>query len=301
MRPTSGPSAFPPRILTSTSAAPSVLPSNFTATQVDQGANGTATPNVVPDIIAKMAFDTKFGNLPFHVDMAGLYRDFRVNTFVPATGINADSSATGYGGSFNMNISLAPNFQLIENAFASKGGGRYISTGLGPDFVVTPPDAGGVDDIALVYSYADILGFEWDAVPATKIYGYYGSTHFGSRYMQQANGSYVGYGYAGSANTNNKLIEEYTLGLTSDPLEEPDGGGPEVPRPVFLPRPRPVVRCRRNTIQRPHQHVLRRPPLRPALSRREVVYALCRRPGGAGTFPPGTGLTQNSQFPAVIN
>jgi hypothetical protein len=201
-----------------------VLPSNFTATQVDQGANGTATPNVVPDIIAKMAFDTKFGNLPFHADMAGLYRDFRVNTFVPATGINADSSATGYGGSFNMNISLAPNFQLIENAFASKGGGRYISTGLGPDFVVTPPDAGGVDDIALVYSYADILGFEWDAVPATKIYGYYGSTHFGSRYMQQANGSYVGYGYAGSANTNNKLIEEYTLGLAQILWKSPTAG-----------------------------------------------------------------------------
>ena len=199
------------------------LPSNFTSTLVDQGANGTATPNVVPDIIAKMAFDTKFGNLPFHADMAGLYRDFRINTYVPASGINADSSATGYGGSFNMNIGLAPNFSLIENAFAAKGGGRYISTGLGPDFIVTPPDASGVDNIDLIYSYADMLGFEWDAVPTTKIYGYYGSAHFGSRTAKQG-ATWIGYGFPTSATTNNKLIEEYTLGLAQILWKSPTAG-----------------------------------------------------------------------------
>jgi hypothetical protein len=189
------------------------LPSNFTATQIDNGSNGTATPNVTPDLIGKIAFDTKFGDLPFHADMAGLFRQFKINTYVPASGINANATAEGYGGSFNMNLSVMPNLQLIENAFASKGGGRYISTGLGPDFVVAPPDANGVDQIELVYSYADMLGFEWDAVPTTKIYGYFGQAHYGMRTGQQANGSYVGYGYTGSSNSNNKLIEEYTLGL----------------------------------------------------------------------------------------
>ena len=108
-----------------------MLPSNFTATQVDQGANGTVTANTVPDIVAKIAFDTKFGGLPFHADLAGLYRRFQINTFVPASGINADASANGYGGSYNMLVNVAPNLVLVENAFAAKAKGRYESPGSG--------------------------------------------------------------------------------------------------------------------------------------------------------------------------
>jgi len=113
-----------------------------------------------------------------------------------------------------MNISLAPNFQLIENAFASKGGGRYISTGLGPDLAIAPPDASGADAILPIYAYADILGFEWDVLPVSKVYAYFGQAHFGSKYRQLASGSYVGYGYPGSANSQNKQVDEYTVGLT---------------------------------------------------------------------------------------
>lgn len=191
-----------------------VLPSNLTSTEVDNGSNGTATPNVIPDLIAKVAYDTKIaGDLPFHADIAGLYRYFKINTFATgASPINSNATASGYGASFNMNVSLAPNFQLIENAFTGKGGGRYISTGLGPDFIVTPADASGTDQIRTVQSYAGMLGFEWDAVPTTKIFGYYGQAHYGSQYAQSGS-SYYGYGYPGSATTHNKLIEEYTLGL----------------------------------------------------------------------------------------
>jgi hypothetical protein len=122
-----------------------------------------------------------------------------------------------------MNLSLAPNFQLIENAFVSKGGGRYISTGLGPDFIVTPPDSTGTDQIKTVYSYADMLGFEWDALPTTKIYGYYGQAHYGKAYAN-AGSTFYGYGFAGSANSNNKLIEEYTVGLTQIFWKNPSYG-----------------------------------------------------------------------------
>ena len=190
-----------------------VLPSNFTSTQVDNGSNGTATPNVTPDLIGKMAFDTKFGSLPFHADLAGLYRTFKINTFATGSSpVNSNATASGYGCSYNMNLSLAPNFQLIENAFVSKGGGRYLSTGLGPDLIVTPPDATGTDTLQTVYSYADMLGFEWDATPMDKIYAYYGQVHFGDKYVKSGS-TYYGYGYPGSPNTNNKLIEEYTLGF----------------------------------------------------------------------------------------
>jgi hypothetical protein len=201
-----------------------VLPSNLSATEVDNGSNGTATPNVIPDLIGKVAYDTKFGSLPFHADLAGLYRDFKVNTFATgATPVNANASATGVGGSYNMNIGLAPGFSLIENAFMSKGGGRYISTGLGPDFIVTPPDATGADSIKTVYSYADMLGFEWDVLPVTKLFGYYGQAHYGSKYMKSGS-TYYGYGFPGSANTNNKLIEEYTVGFAQTLWKSPTKG-----------------------------------------------------------------------------
>ena len=200
------------------------LPSNLTATDVDNGSNGTATPNMAPDFIGKIAYDTKFGNLPFHADLAGLVRFFKINTFATgATPVNADATATGGGGSYNMMLSLAPNFQLIENAYVSQGGGRYISTGLAPDFIVTPAAAGGTDQIKTVYSYADMLGFEWDATKTSKFFGYYGQTHIGSKYANLGS-TFYGYGYPGSANTNNKLIEEYTLGLSQILWKNPSKG-----------------------------------------------------------------------------
>src|SRR5208283_5373640 len=52
------------------------LPSNFNAVSVDNGSNGTATPNLIPDVIGKIAYDAKLGGLPFHADAAGLYREF---------------------------------------------------------------------------------------------------------------------------------------------------------------------------------------------------------------------------------
>jgi len=112
----------------------------FTSTFVDNGSNGTATPNTMPDLIAKLAFDTKFGGLPFHADVAGMYRDFKMNTFTTgATGINVDSSTTGAVASGNLIFNVAPTFTLIANGLTGTGGGRYLSTGLGPDFIVGAP------------------------------------------------------------------------------------------------------------------------------------------------------------------
>jgi hypothetical protein len=189
------------------------LPSLFTATQVDNGNNGTATPNVMPDLIGKVAFDTKIGGLPFHADLAGLYREFKINTFLPAARTSSDAWASGYGGSFNMNIGVLPHLQLIENAYISNGAGREISLGVAPDFIVTGLDASGTYQIKTVSSYAGMFGFEWDFLPTSKLYGYYGQTHIGREYDRLANGSYVGYGFPGSSNSNNKLIEEYTVGI----------------------------------------------------------------------------------------
>jgi hypothetical protein len=127
-------------------------------------------------------------------------------------------------GSINATLSVMPNLTLIANAFGGDGGGRYLSTGLGPDFVINPPNASGAYTISSVSANAGLAGAEWDVTPMSKIYGYYGFTHYGQKFSQLANGTYVGYGYPGSANTNNKLIEEYTVGLAQTLWKHPTYG-----------------------------------------------------------------------------
>jgi hypothetical protein len=189
------------------------LPSGFNAASVDNGSNGTATPNVIPDVIAKIAYDTKFNGLPFHADAAGLFREFKVNTLTTgASPVNADSSAVGAGGSFNMDIGIAPGLAIIENAFWSDGGGRYIGNANVPDFIVRPANASGVDTLSTVHSSSIIGGLEWDTDPMNKLYGYYSLVNASKDFVQTGATSYVGFGYIGSANTNNKSIEELTIG-----------------------------------------------------------------------------------------
>jgi hypothetical protein len=190
-----------------------VLPAGFNAASVDNGSNGTATPDIIPDVIGKIAFDTKFGDMPFHADAAGLYREFKINTLTTgANPVNANDTAAGGGGSFNMNIGLAPGFALIENAFWGDGGGRYIANANAPDFIVRPANAAGVDTISPVHSNSILGGFEWDVIPTDKLFAYYSDVSISKDYVQTGATTYVGYGYTGSANTNNKEIEEYTLG-----------------------------------------------------------------------------------------
>jgi hypothetical protein len=190
--------------------------SNFNTNQLDissgSNASGTANPNVVPDVIVKIAYDAKLGGgASFHADAAGFIRDFKINTFGAGGALNANSSAVGHGASFNMNIGLTPTFNIIENAYASEGGGRYISTGLGPDFIVGPSDASGAYQIQLERADAGILGFEWATDPMNTLAGYYGAAYYGKDYAQTGATAFLGYGFPGSANSNNRAIGEATL------------------------------------------------------------------------------------------
>jgi cell division protein FtsB len=190
------------------------LPARFDSTQVDNGSNGTATPNVMPDWIGKVAYDGKIAGMPFHADAAGLLREYKINTFLPVPGTSTDAYATGYGGSINFNIGVLPHLQLIGNFYASNGAGREISTGVAPDFIVTAPDSSGNYHIQTVNSYAGLGGFEWDVFHSTKLYGYYGQTYIDRQFSELPDGTFVGYGFPGSSNSNNKRIQEFTVGLT---------------------------------------------------------------------------------------
>jgi hypothetical protein len=195
---------------------------NFSSGQVDTTATSDlAVPNTIPDVIAKAAYDSKVAGMPLHAEVAGLYRDFRINTFGPT--INSDDSASGWGGAFNTDLGVLPHLHLIENAFWSDGGGRYTG-GLAPDFIVRPPSvAGGKYTLSPVHSASGILGFEWQALPKTMFFGYYSLEQI-SKDFAPSGASFLGYGYPGSPNSQNRRIDEYTLGWTQTFWKDPNYG-----------------------------------------------------------------------------
>lgn len=207
------------------------LPSTFTNSpaQLDNGSNaggnGTAIPQTIPDLIVKAAYDDKLApGMPFHIEAAGLYREFKINSFSAASGLNENATASGVGGSINSSLGILPGLTLFENAFFSDGGARYISTGLGPDVIVTPADASGAFGLSPLHASSGLGGLEWDITPMTKLYGYYGTARFQANYVQLANGSYVGYGYPGSPNSQNRQIDEYTGGVIQTLWKNPSYG-----------------------------------------------------------------------------
>ncbi len=208
-----------------TNGAPTVtFPTGFNTAQVDTGA-ATSSPNAFPDVIGKFAYDTKVDDLPWHFDVAGLYRTFKVNTF--GSTVNTDSTKAGAGALFNANLQLVKGLTLVGNAYWSEGGGRYVF-GQAPDFVVRPADSTGAFHISPLRTNSFLGGLEWQAAPNSMLFGYYSSVSIDRKYYQLPNGSYVGYGYPGSANSNNHRINELTLGETQTLWKNPSYGALQI-------------------------------------------------------------------------
>jgi len=206
---------------------------NFFSTQFDNGSSSTSAassavnptvPNLHPDIIAKTAFDWRLGGKLFHVDAGGIARSFKVynNLATPAD----TNTITGGGGGVNANLEIVKNFHLIANSFYGDGVGRYIG-GLGPDVIVKPDGT-----LSAVHSGSGIGGFEWQTTPNFLVDGYYSGAYFWRNYdvTTKALGtpcgtSYcVGFGFPGSANTNNRDYQEGTIGFIPTIWSSPNYG-----------------------------------------------------------------------------
>ncbi len=192
-------------------ATPSALGAVL-GSQLDNGsASFLSTPNVAPDLIAKIALDP---NSRAHIEFAGLDRTFRV---VNPTTLQKFTKAGG-GFSANFNFELAKGLRLISNNYWSDGGGRYLF-GQAPDVIVradgslSPVHAGGIN-----------AGFEWTARPKIQLWGYYGGIYIGRNVAIDTNGKPVGWGYTGSPNGMNRTIQEATFGLTHTAWKDPRYG-----------------------------------------------------------------------------
>jgi hypothetical protein len=193
------------------------LPSAFASTVGSQFDNGSqvGAPNLFPDILSKIAYDTKLGGRHLHLEAVGLVTGAR-STVVPV-GSKAFSphSDVGGGGSLAGSYELFPNFRFLANAFWSDGGGRYLVAD-GPQLVLRPNAAGTDIYPSMVHAGAGSAGFEWTGSKKTTLAVYYGEDYVARDFFPDTTNTahpttIIGYGGPGSPNTNNRTIQEITF------------------------------------------------------------------------------------------
>jgi uncharacterized coiled-coil protein SlyX len=198
------------------------------AGELDFGASsgGIATPNLAPDIIAKLALDP---SKRVHFEIGGVERTFKVYypgvAAVAATAttpaVSAIPSATfsteGGGGFANLHVEIFKGFRLMTNNFWSDGGGRYIF-GQAPDLV-----ANADGSITPLHSSSTVTGFEYTN-KGTLIFAYYGGIMIGRDTVIDTTGKLVGYGYKGSSSSQNRTIQEATFGFNQAIWKHPKYG-----------------------------------------------------------------------------
>ncbi|OAF18240.1 hypothetical protein [Bradyrhizobium neotropicale] len=216
-----------------------VFPTAFNAqlqNQFDNGAN-PGTPNRIPDVVAKAAYDSDvWSGTRLHLEAAGMWRHFRVNNLVQGAPDFGWHDANGWATTVAGNLEFFNTFTLVGNAFWSAGGGRYLGA-LGPDVVALPTGPAGMHDIALstVRSHGFLGGFEWRVLNPTVLSAYYGQAYFDRNYAVDTTSMapvqpYIGFGFPGSltipgsANSNNKQIEQWTLDLKHTFWADPQYG-----------------------------------------------------------------------------
>jgi len=195
--------------------------------QIDS-ANGTGIPNLHPDILPKIAYDTDMNGKHFHAEVTGLVSGFKVTNQLTGQTAFTTHTKEGFGGAAAINYEAFKNFHVVANAFWSDGGGRYLF-GAGPDLVVLPTAAGNDVFISPVHASSGIFGFEYQMTPKSMLYSYYGGDYFGRNFALDTSAgakpkTFVGYGGPGSANSNNRSIQEPTLGWIQTFWKSPQHG-----------------------------------------------------------------------------
>jgi hypothetical protein len=171
--------------------------------EIDFGASsgGIATPNLAPDLIAKLALDP---NKHVHFEIGGLERNFKVYD----TNTSVSYTKVGGGGFVNLHVEPVKGFRLLTNNYWSDGGGRYIF-GQAPDLI-----AGADGNISLVHSGSTASGIEITH-KNTLLYAYYSGIYI-MRDTAIDTGKTtptLGYGFSGSSSGQNRDIQQITFGF----------------------------------------------------------------------------------------
>jgi hypothetical protein len=181
--------------------------SGIGSAQTLNSVSNAQVPNLIPDIVGKLARDGQIGDHDYHLEFGVLLRHFGVVN--PANALRY--GVVGGGISINANFQLLQHLGLIVNTFASQGGGRFAS-GLVPDVVARPNGS-----LSLVKAYSSLDGFEY-GLGNNLLYGYYGLVYGqkNTRICPQCDPSdpTEDYGF-GSRNSyyTNRVVSEPTVGF----------------------------------------------------------------------------------------
>lgn len=222
-----------------------VAPTTFNAvlaTQLD-GSVTTGVPNLMPDLMTKMAYDTKMGNHAFHVEAGALATSVKVTAVdVGATTFSSHHSF-GEGVMGGVNLELIKNVRIMAYGTTGTGIGRYM-IGFGPQYVVAPiatSPATFTIDTSMVHASSGYGGIEAQH-GKTQIAAYYGGFYFGRNSFNDVtaaatatpiscapglaaiNRPCIGFGGTNSANTNNRAIQEGSFVLTQTLWRNPQYG-----------------------------------------------------------------------------
>ena len=179
--------------------------------QYNTGSDELRVPNLMPDIVTRVAFNPI---KPLHVDVGGVVRVFR-HTVSP---YDDDFKEVGGGASINarFNVTAGTKF-LVQSAFGS-GLGRYIG-GLVPDVAFRSDGS-----ISTIGTTSWVGGVEQRISPRLSLAGYYSGVDTDDNFGLDTDGSFIGFGYPGSSNSNNRRIQEVTGTGSYQFLKSPDRG-----------------------------------------------------------------------------
>jgi hypothetical protein len=208
------------------------FPALFSTSQTDTNSSsgtsggGTATPTLHPDMIAKLAWDPRWLQRRWHLETSGLLTPVAILTPETITQtVRRKDIHEGGGIGVGANLEIVPNLHIIMTGFWSDGGGRYIG-GLGPGFVVMQQGSTSAPFQAqLVHSGSGIAGAEWRVRPNTVASLTFSTAYFGRAFsIDPSTGKFVGYGFIGSSNSNNRALEEGTFATQTTLWRQPGYG-----------------------------------------------------------------------------
>ncbi len=195
-----------------------VLPAAYTGlsgTQLDNNnfTNPYQGPQLTPDFIGKFAIDP---SARFHAEVAGVLSTFKTINIVnlPA---GQTFTKTGGGIQAGFNVEVLKGLRLITTNFWGDGEGRYLF-GQAPDVVVNANST-----LSLLHAGGTVDGFE-SRMGRFLLFAYYGGIYIGRDTVIDTGGKLVGYGYTGSSNSQNRAIQEGTIGFNETMWANPRYG-----------------------------------------------------------------------------
>ncbi len=198
--------------------------------QFDTGSSGLNTPNVAPDFMTKLAYDSDPGGRHFHLEGGGLASTVKITNILGTTFTHHTKMGGGVFAAANYEL-VPKKVRFLASGMMGNGIGRYLN-GLAPQTVIRPIQTGPTTfdaDISLVHSGGGILGLEMQPGKNTQFGFYYGGIYaqrnaFPDLSSPAAVKPIIGFGGINSPDTANRAIQEATVDWTQTFWRNPQYG-----------------------------------------------------------------------------